>query len=162
MKSSPSSHPQENTITQLKTLSRLLDEAIPIPGTSYHIGLDPLLSLIPAAGDYLSAILSGYIVVQSARLGVSREILIKMVVNILTDALVGTFPVFGDLFDFAWKANVRNLQLLEDHLQFPKTGTKADWKFLVLLLGALFLGVTVTVGLMIGIILWISSFLGNG
>jgi len=108
--------PKLPNIEGIRRLSNLLDEAIAIPGTSWRFGLDPLLSLIPAAGDYISLSLSVYIVWQAYRLGTPRETLIQMVIHLFLDAFLGTVPVAGDAFDFVWKANTKNLQLLESHL----------------------------------------------
>lgn len=130
---------QEKTLEELRSMSYLLDSAIPIPGTPYRIGLDPILGLLPAFGDYLGAIFSGYIVVKAALMGASKATLSRMVVNILFDALVGTVPLIGDLFDASWKANVKNIALLEEHLSLPQRRQRTDWVFLGLLLGGLVL-----------------------
>ena len=134
------------TLEHLRSLSHVLDNAIPIPGTSYRIGIDPILGLIPAAGDYVGTALSGYIVLQAARVGVPRATLSRMVFNIILETLVGTVPVLGDLFDAGWKANAKNLALLEVHAASPQERRRADWWFMGLLLGGLLLvviGITV-------------------
>ena len=130
---------QETRLNRLRTLSKLLDNAITIPGTSYKVGIDPLLGLIPAAGDYLSAALSAYIVVEAARFGLPNATISRMVFNIVLDALGGTVPMVGDVFDFAWKANSANLALLEDHLDTYPTQTKTNWLVLIILLVILLL-----------------------
>ena len=106
----------EGTMQRLRRLARLMDNAVNLPGTRFRIGLDPLLGLIPGAGDAVTACISLYMIVQARRLGVSNQVLTAMVVNVAVDALVGAVPVLGDLFDFAFKANSRNLVLLEKHL----------------------------------------------
>lgn len=103
-------------VKRLRRLARLLDSAIPLPG-GLRIGLDGILGLIPGVGDALGASLSTYIVVQAARLGASPVQLLRMMMNVLLETLIGTVPVVGDLFDFAWKANERNMVLLEAQLQ---------------------------------------------
>lgn len=123
-----------NQLKQIRFLSHWLDNAITIPGTSWRIGLDPIIGLIPAVGDYAGAILSSYIVLQAARLGVPKEKLTQMTFNIILELLVGTVPVAGDLFDAAWKANRQNLQLLEEHLEVAPQETKVNWVFVILLL----------------------------
>lgn len=97
---------------RLQRLAWLLDSAMRIPGTDIRIGLDPLIGLIPGVGDVLSAMLSGYIVVEAARLGASRRIITLMVANIALDTLVGTIPGLGDAIDITFKANQRNLKLI--------------------------------------------------
>ncbi|MBK4731877.1 DUF4112 domain-containing protein [Oxynema sp. CENA135] len=125
---------QAKTVQRLRNISRLLDNAIPIPGTPYRIGLDPLLGLLPAGGDLAGALLSAYIVFSAAQLGLPRESLVRMVSNILLETVVGTIPIVGDLFDVAWKANIKNMELLESHLDTPQPAKKADKTFIVLLL----------------------------
>ncbi|MEB3225115.1 MAG: DUF4112 domain-containing protein [Synechococcus sp.] len=137
-------------LQRLRTLSKLLDSAIAIPGTKYKIGLDPIIGLVPAVGDYLSLILSGYMIFEAAKLGAKQDTLMKMALNLLLDSAVGTVPVAGDLFDVAWKANEANLKLLEGDLP-DLAGTDnapVDWRPLVLILGAIalviFLGALLT------------------
>lgn len=145
----PQATNKQSKLNRLRSLSQILDNAIPIPGTPYRVGIDPLLGLFPAAGDYVSAAMSAYIVIEAAKLGASRATLSRMTLNIIIDALVGTVPVLGDLFDVAWKANAVNLELLEEHLRLSNTPTrrkKADWLFLGLLLAILLIFVTVVVG----------------
>jgi hypothetical protein len=104
---------------RLVQLVWLLDDAFRIPGTQRRIGLDALLGLLPGGGDVVGAAVSGWIVVESARLGASPRVLARMLGNVALDALVGVVPLLGDLFDFGWKANRRNLTLLERHLTDP-------------------------------------------
>ena len=107
---------QISKLSKLRRVSRLLDNAITIPGTKISFGLDPILGLLPGGGDTITGGIAAYIVVEAARMGVPREILYKMVTNIAIDSFAGTVPVVGDLFDVGWKANVKNIELLEKHL----------------------------------------------
>lgn len=138
---------QEKALARVRSLAHLLDDAIPIPGTKYRVGLDPLLGLFPALGDYLSAILSAYIIWQAARVGTPRETLARMGTNVLVELVLGAVPVLGDTFDVVWKANARNLELLEAHLSVPATtdASPQDRRVLWLLLAAIFL-VTIVAG----------------
>jgi hypothetical protein len=105
-------------------LATLLDAAIGIPGTRWRIGLDSLLGLVPAVGDALAALLSAYLVFEAARLGVSKGTLVRMVCNIVLDLGLGSVPVAGDVFDFLYKANQRNVRLLEAEIRHrPATTT---------------------------------------
>jgi hypothetical protein len=97
----------------LRRLAWILDRSIPVG--RWRIGLDPILGLFPGAGDWIAAVLSLYIVYESARLGAPAQLLMRMGGNILVEALIGTIPLLGDLFDFAWQANTRNLALIERH-----------------------------------------------
>jgi hypothetical protein len=130
------------SLRRLRRISHLLDNAIPIPGTKYRIGLDPILGLIPGGGDLIGSIFAGYVVFKSAQLGVPQETLIQMAANIVFDTVAGTVPVAGDLLDVTWKANVKNIELLDAHLGSPEPGKKADWLFVA----ALLLGLTLIVG----------------
>ncbi len=132
-------HPKITSIQRLRKLSRLLDNAIAIPGTTFRIGLDPVLGLIPGAGDFVGTALSAYIVIEAARLGIPRAALGKMVSNILLESLVGAIPVVGDWFDFAWKANTKNMELLEAHLGVSPESQKVNRWFIFLLVAGLFI-----------------------
>ncbi|MEG4852645.1 DUF4112 domain-containing protein [Microcoleus sp. B5-D4] len=142
--SSPNTPSQSHvaSLRRLRRISHLLDNAIPIPGTKYRIGLDPILGLIPGGGDLISSIFAGYVVFKSAQMGVPQETLVKMATNIVFDTVAGTVPVAGDLLDVAWKANVKNIELLDAHLGSPEQGKKADWLFVA----ALLLGLILIVG----------------
>lgn len=97
-------------------MSHLLDEAVRIPGTSFRVGVDPILGVLPIGGDTVALLLSLYPVVEAARLGLPRSVLARMLLNVILDAVIGSIPVVGTLFDAAWKANERNLRLMERHL----------------------------------------------
>jgi hypothetical protein len=114
MKSVPTQ--QINKLNKLRRISKLLDNAITIPGTKFRFGLDPIIGLLPGGGDTITGGISAYIVIEAARMGIPREVLGKMVGNIAIDSFAGTIPVVGDLFDVGWKANVKNIELLEKHL----------------------------------------------
>lgn len=102
-------------------------------------GLDPLLGLIPGAGDAIGAILAGWILVEALRLGVSRATLLRMAGNLALDAVLGAVPIIGDIFDFAWKANLRNTTLLARHLGYPSSARRADRFFVACVLGGIIL-----------------------
>ncbi|MEH1785467.1 MAG: DUF4112 domain-containing protein [Nostoc sp.] len=144
------------TLKRLRQLSRLLDNIITIPGTKIGFGLDPIIGLIPIGGDFLGVMFSSYIILEAARLGVSRATLGKMVLNVIIDGLVGTVPVLGDLFDFAWKANINNIKLLEDYLKFPSQQKSADrWFIFTVLVGLLLISILlVALPLILIRILW--------
>lgn len=127
------------TLNRLRKFSRLLDNAVGIPGTKVRIGLDPILGLIPGAGDFLGTALSAYLVVEAARLGVPKETLVKMVSNIVLESAVGTIPVIGDLFDVAWKANTKNFELVEAHLNISQPLEKKNTWFIFILVAGLFI-----------------------
>lgn len=113
-------------------MARLLDSQFRLPGTNFKFGLDPLLGFIPLAGTVSTFALSGLLVFTMARHGASRKVMIMMFGNIILDALIGSVPIIGDLFDFVYKANDRNVRLLRQHYHEGKyTGSGTG-----LLLGA--------------------------
>jgi len=123
-----------------------LDAGIRIPGTNQRFGLDPILGLIPGAGDAAGAVLAGWILVEAIRLGASRATVLRIAGNIALDAAVGAVPLLGDIFDFAWKANLRNVALLERHLEAPERAERADRTFVLLVVfGVLALAVGLVV-----------------
>lgn len=124
---------------QLNRLAWLLDNSIPIPGFNFRIGLDAILGLIPGIGDAVGVLLSGYILREAARLGAPKTLLIRMGLNVVVEGLVGMVPVLGDLFDAAWKANLRNVALLNAYLNNPRKTARASRSF-VLILAALMIG----------------------
>jgi hypothetical protein len=106
----------QRSVTRVRTLARLLDSAVKIPGTNIRFGADSLVGLIPGLGDMAGAILSGYIVLVATRLGAPASVVTRMLLNVGADTLLGSVPVVGDLFDVAWKSNQKNVALLEQHL----------------------------------------------
>ncbi len=125
---------QNTPLGKLEALSWLLDSSIKLPGIRYRVGLDALIGLIPVAGDLIGTALSTYILVMAAKMGVPRVTLLRMGFNVALEALVGLIPFVGDLFDFAWKANRRNVALIRDFLEHPEQARKGDWLFASLFL----------------------------
>ena len=123
-------------VARLRRLGEWLDSAVRIPGTRFGIGLDGLIGLIPGVGDALGAALSAYIVVQAARLGVSRATLTRMLLNVGVDTVIGAVPAIGDIFDFGWKANSRNLALLNAHLERPAAVHASSRRVLIAVIAA--------------------------
>lgn len=154
---------QTRTVRRLRRFSYLLDDAIRIPGTPYRIGIDPLLDIIPIGGDFIGTALSIYIVIEAARMGVSRPVVVKMVSNILFDTVIGTVPVLGTVADAVWKANGKNIELLETELKIPQSEKKADWLFLVLLIGGLLIAIVILAAVSVLLLRWIlTAIFGAG
>jgi hypothetical protein len=109
------------TLNRVRILSFILDEYFRIPGTKYRIGLDGVLGLLPGIGDTLGMLLSAYILFEATRLGVPRPTRLRMAANIALDTLVGAIPLLGDVFDVAWKANKKNIALLNAYLASQRT-----------------------------------------
>ena len=122
---------QEQRVELLRRIARTLDSAVPLPGTSFRFGLDPILGLIPGVGDRVSPLFTLGILFQARDLGVPRVVQLRMIFNVAIDVLTGFVPLIGDLFDFAWKANNRNMALLERHVYEEHTPSSGDWVFVV-------------------------------
>lgn len=116
-----------------RQLSRLLDSSIRVPGTDLSFGLDPLIgAVLPEAGDAISALLSLALLVVAYRQRVPKAVLGRMLVNIAIDAILGAIPVLGDAFDFAFKANTKNLELIEKHRRNPELPATTGDRLVVL------------------------------
>jgi hypothetical protein len=122
---------QQQRVELLRRVARTLDSAVPVPGTSFRFGLDPILGLIPGVGDLVSPLFTLGILFQARDLGIPRVVQMRMIFNVAIDVLTGFVPLFGDLFDFAWKANDRNMALLERHLYEEHRPSSGDWAFVV-------------------------------
>jgi hypothetical protein len=141
----------ETQIERLRAISRVLDTAFSIPGTRVRFGLDAIIGLVPGVGDILGGLFSTYIIFKAARLGAPTSTLTRMVMNTGIDTLIGEIPLLGDLFDVGFKSNIRNMALLEHHLQRPAAATAQNRRVLLLLgvgllailAGAVALGVVV-------------------
>ena len=144
---------------RVRALARLLDNAITVPGTSWKIGLDPIIGLIPGVGDMVGAVLSGYIVLEAVRAEVPTFTLARMLVNVGIDTLLGAVPAVGDVFDAAWKSNAMNVALLESHLVAtgsapPKRRNVIGVMVLALLVLVLIVGAGVALGIFVARLLW--------
>ncbi len=110
----------DNRLRWVEKLSYLLDEQFRVPGTKFRFGLDPIMNLIPFLGDMSGFLVSAALVLTMARNGASSRIVSLMAVNIVLDATIGAIPVIGQIFDFFYKANSRNIKLLKEHYQEGK------------------------------------------
>jgi hypothetical protein len=118
-------------VKALRKWSVLLDSAFRVPGTRLTFGLDPLLGLVPGLGDLATPLFAALLLVHAVRLRIPRVVQVRMLINAVIDFGIGSIPVLGDLFDFGWKANVRNLALLERHARPGTDASTADWVFVV-------------------------------
>ncbi len=131
-------------LKQLEYLSRLMDAQFRIPGSNFGFGLDALIGLIPGAGDLSTFAVSGFMVSIMARNGASGFVLARMVLNIVIDSILGSIPIIGDIFDVAFKANMRNMRLMREHYVEGRHRGGA-WKIFVpvLLLLLVFIGLLI-------------------
>ena len=120
-------------LDRLRTLSRWLDSRIRIPGTPIRFGFDAVMDIVPVLGDVAGVGFSSFILLEAARMGASKSTLFRMLWNIGVDALAGAVPGLGVLFDVAWKANDRNIALLERHALAPVETHVASRRFAVVL-----------------------------
>ena len=123
-------------VERIRQAARVLDAAIPIPGTRYSFGIDAVIGLVPGLGDAVGVVFASVILYQAFRLGASKRLLTRMLYNVGVDGLLGAIPLLGDWHDVVWKANVKNVDLLERHLQQPDETARASGWFLLVVLGA--------------------------
>lgn len=158
---SPKPSPQPgNTPSPLsRSLSRWLDEAIQVPGTKFRFGFDPILSLFPVVGSAVPAILGSTILFDAIRLRAPLPVLARMVFNYGIDWIIGSIPLIGNVFDFAWRSNTRNVKLLERTIADREQVRKATVKYWItavaLVLGSL-VGLLV---LSITVVIWLITWL---
>lgn len=147
--------PSPNSLERIKRLAWLLDNSVPVPGTRWRIGLDPVLGLVPGLGDLIGAALSGWILLEADRLGIGRATLLRMFWNVVLETVVGAVPILGDLFDAGWKANARNVALLERHLATQGLQRKRDRAFVGVLVGGLVAGTAGIIALGFLLVRWV-------
>jgi hypothetical protein len=123
----------------LDNLAHYLDGLFRIPGTGWRFGLDSLIGLVPNVGDTLTSFASFYILVAGARYGVPKITLLRMAFNIGLDYVVGIIPFVGDAFDFFWKSNKQNMELIRTRATGKDTGTTSDYLFVFAIIGGLVL-----------------------
>lgn len=114
------SEAQEAMLQMLRRLAYFLDFAFQVPYTKFRVGMDGILGLIPGIGDAIGTVLSLFIVIQAMRFGLPVASVTRMLYNVAIDTLIGTVPILGDLFDVAWKANMKNIEILEGFLNARK------------------------------------------
>ncbi len=141
----------------LESLSRYLDDWVRIPVVGWRFGIDALIGLIPNVGDSLTSLASFYILVAGVRYGVPKITLLRMAFNIGLDYVVGSIPFIGDAFDFVWKANKQNMNLIRERATGKDKGTTGDYIFvfgIILLLICLLIG---SIAASVYILYWLTS-----
>jgi hypothetical protein len=128
---------QEQRLDLLRRVSRLLDSAMEVPGTSIRVGLDPILGLFPGLGDLVSPLFTIGMLWQARELGIPRVVQLRMIFNVAIDSLFGMVPILGDLFDVAWRANDRNMVLLDRHAREEHPASPGDWLFVAAMIAVL-------------------------
>jgi hypothetical protein len=134
-------------------VTKVLDELFEVPGTSFKVGLDPIIGLIPIAGDAVAALVGAWVILEAARFGIPRIVLARMVLNLSVDLAIGLIPLIGDLTDFVFTSNSRNLDLFRRHALDPEASTRGQQ--------ALFVGLALLlVGIIWLIVTAVGAFLG--
>lgn len=139
--------------SRMMRYARLLDSSIRLPG-GFRIGIEGLIGLVPGIGDAVGALLSSVILVEAYREGISIPVLLRMLVNIGLEMTLGAVPVIGDIFDFVFKANLRNARLMERHLE-DATATRRRSMAWVIALAAALIVLIVLVAVVLWQLLWL-------
>lgn len=132
---------EQRSVRQLRwvdTFSRTLDTKFRIPGTDIRFGLDFILGLVPGAGDILSLGLSGTLIATMARHGASPLLVVRMLINVALDAVIGSIPIIGNIFDLIYKANYRNAELMREYYEEGKH-TGSVWPVVVAVIATILL-----------------------
>ncbi|BCJ89390.1 hypothetical protein IZ6_01250 [Terrihabitans soli] len=107
-------------LARLERLARFMDAAIAIPGTRISLGADAVVGLVPGVGDLVAKIASAYILYEAHQMGIPKHKLVRMGGNVLLDLVFGSVPIAGDVFDVFWRANLRNMKIVRDHVAKAK------------------------------------------
>ncbi len=152
----------DNHYGDVRRIARWLDDAFVVPGTRFRIGWDGIVGLIPGVGDLLTTLPAVYIVLRALNMGVPNVVAGRMLLNILIDDIVGAIPILGDLFDVTWKANRRNVALLERyHRDAAGTRRRSAGSLAVAAVGLLLLAAGL-IALPILILIWLTMAIGGG
>ncbi len=154
--STPPVRGETRHLARARSLARLLDRAVTVPGTNFGVGLDGVIGLVPGLGDAAGGALSLYVLYLGYRAGAPASVLVRMAANVALDVVVGGVPLLGDLFDLGFKANLRNVSLLERSLSDPQRAQRAGR----LILGALALFLVLVLAGVIALVVLAVSALG--
>jgi uncharacterized membrane protein len=141
-------------LQRLRDLSHLLDDSIRVPGTEFRIGIEPLIGLLPVVGDGIGLAVSAYVFAVAARTGVPRATLARVAFVLWLDAVVGSVPILGDLFDAYWKANLRTVDLLDARLADPASADD-DRRYLRRLAAVAIALALVVVAVLVALVWWL-------
>ena len=120
---------ESERLRRLRSLAWLLDNSIPLPG-GFRVGLDAVIGLVPGVGDAIGGLISAYLINEARMMGAPRSVLMRMTGNVLLETIIGVIPFAGDLFDAAYKANTKNLALLERY-ELDPTGSRRSSRLFV-------------------------------
>ncbi len=149
----------QRKLKSLDKLAWLLDSSIKIPGTNRTIGLDGIIGLIPGIGDAFAGMLSGYIIIKALLMGLPIFVIGQMVVNMVIEGVVGVIPFFGDIFDFIFKSNRRNVKLMRNYLEDPKETAERSASSVIGFLVVLFFVFLLSIWLIFKVLGWAISLM---
>lgn len=149
--------PNDPALVALRKWATLLDAAFRVPGTTFRFGLDAIIGIIPGAGDIGTAFFSVMILLHAVRLKVPKVVIGRMLVNSALDMLAGTVPLVGDLFDAGYKANLRNMALLDRHAHPGVAPVRSDYVFVSVAIGILVLLAIVPIIILFGMVALLSQ-----
>lgn len=148
---------RKRSYERLNKLSHWLDESINIPGTAYRVGWEPIIGLIPVGGDVITGLISFYIIAEAIKLKAPAFVIVRMLLNAAVDIVIGTIPFAGDIFDFGWKANTRNIDLLRRYVMDPEDVEKeSKWR-----VGWVGLASSILLIAIVGLVVFLLWFLGG-
>ena len=147
----PRDEAREHLLAIADRLAKVLDTTVRIPGTSWYIGLDPLLGLVPGIGDVIANLIGTIILGLATRLQLPRIVLARMSLNLLINGTVGTVPIVGDLFSVWFRSHTRNAALLREAAMKPDRETAVDWLYVSGIIG----GTMATLLLAIAFVVWL-------
>jgi hypothetical protein len=145
----PTRADQAESLKRYSLIVNVLDQLFRVPGTRWRFGLDAIFGLIPGAGDVATALVGTFGLVTAYRNGAPAAIQMRMLMNLLVDAVVGAIPLFGDVFDFAFKSHVRNERLLRGWLEKPHQTRRSSVFVLIAAIFALLATVTGAIWLVV-------------
>ena len=149
---------KNKVIRNLDSLAKLMDSQFQIPSTKIRFGLDALMGLVPGVGDFAGFLVSGYMILVLASNGASGFVIARISLNILIDVIIGSIPFIGDIFDFAFKANERNMKLVHEHYKEGRHQGGA-WKVVVPVLLILFLLIVGIAWSAYTMVMWLIHFI---
>jgi Domain of unknown function (DUF4112) len=158
----PRDEAREHLLTIADILAKALDATVRIPGTSWYIGLDPLLGLIPGIGDVLANLIGTIILGLATRLQLPRIVLARMSLNLLINGTIGAVPLVGDLFSIWFRSHTRNAALLREAAIKPDRETHADWFYVVGIIGGTVALLLATIAFVVWLVLKLWSMVAGG
>ncbi|MGI8533602.1 MAG: DUF4112 domain-containing protein [Candidatus Limnocylindrales bacterium] len=145
---SPDGQALDRERQRLRRLAWLLDQSLTVPGTHFRIGLESLVGVIPLVGDVTGGVIGAYLIIRAWQYGLPRVVIARMMANTAFDLVSGVVPILGDLVDFVYRSNVRNIELFERYVAEPGRSTRGEWAFFGVLLGVLLVAIVLAVALL--------------